>query len=200
VAIAVTLSACAGMSRKECELADWRAVGYEDGYKGMGPDRFGVHRRECADHSVAPDFAAWQAGRAQGLAEYCQPARGFDEGARGATYFGVCPAELEDDFVMNYDRGRTLYLLESEVQSIVNDITRRQARMREIERSLASTSTRILASETTLDERAQLLVRTKQLTEERVILAREVRELEGLLEMRQQELAVQRAEILGGRV
>ena len=29
-----SLIGCAGMSANECELADWQAVGYEDGVQG----------------------------------------------------------------------------------------------------------------------------------------------------------------------
>lgn len=188
---------CAGMDRKECQLADWRAVGYEDGSRGRPSSQFGSYRRECSDHGVAPDFAAYQEGRAAGLNEYCQPSRGFQEGARGATYAGVCPAELEDGFVMNFDRGRTLYLLESEVQSVVNGINNRRARMNSIERELASVSTRIIADGTTGEERAQLIIATKQLTEERVRLGKEIEDLEVLRKQREEELAVQRAELVG---
>lgn len=191
------IAGCAGMDRKECELADWRAVGYEDGSRGRASGQFGEYRRECADHGVAPDFEAYQAGRTAGLAEYCQPSRGFQEGARGATYAGVCPAELEDGFVMNYDRGRTLYLLESEVQSVVNGIHQRRARINAIERELAAVSTRIIADGTTGDERAQLVVATKQLAEERVRLGREIEDLEVLRKQREEELAIQRAELVG---
>ncbi|HSN71130.1 MAG TPA: DUF2799 domain-containing protein [Steroidobacteraceae bacterium] len=197
IATATLTSGCAGMDRKECELADWRAVGYEDGARGLPSTQFGAYRRECSDHGVAPDFEAYQAGRAAGVTEYCQPSRGFQEGARGATYAGVCPPELEDGFVINYDRGRTLYLLESEVQSVVNGIHQRRSRINAIERELVAVSARIIADETTGDQRAQLIVTTKQLTEERVRLSREVEDLEVLRKQREQELAEQRAELVG---
>ena len=197
IAVASVAAGCAGMDRKECQLADWRAVGYEDGSRGLASSRFGEYRRECSDHGVAPDFNAYQAGREAGLAEYCQPSRGFQEGARGAVYAGVCPAELEDAFVINYDRGRTLHLLESELNSVVHGIDRRRARMNSIERELAAVSTRIIADDTTGDERAQLIVATKQLAEERIRLGREIEDLEVLRKQRAEELAVQRAELLG---
>jgi len=197
IAVVSVAAGCAGMDRKECQLADWRAVGYEDGSRGMASSRFGEYRRECSDHGVAPDFTAYQDGRNAGLAEYCQPSRGFQEGARGATYAGVCPPELEDAFVINYDRGRTLHLLESELNSVVHGIDRRRARMNTIERELAAISTRIIADGTTGDERAQLIVATKQLAEERIRLGREIEDLEVLRKQREEELAVQRAELLG---
>ena len=38
------------MTEAECHVADWRAVGFEDGSQGLGADHIGVHRRSCAEH------------------------------------------------------------------------------------------------------------------------------------------------------
>ena len=61
----VGLVGCAGMSASECQLADWEAVGYEDGARGSSSDQFGTHRKNCAKHDVAPDFKA--GGRLTGV-------------------------------------------------------------------------------------------------------------------------------------
>lgn len=187
------LAGCAGMSANECELADWRAVGYEDGVQGRSTDRFGGHRKNCAKHEVAPDFQAYQAGRDAGLREYCQPARGYREGVRGASYVGVCPADLEPAFLASYNDGRTLYELESAVRSTNAQIKRRKTRMDEIEGELTGVMADALAGDTSGEERAALLVKTKQLAEERVTLANEVDELEAKLDQRQEELDAHRA-------
>ena len=60
----LSLAGCAGMNENECQYSDWRAVGYEDGARGRGAEEFGRHRKSCAEHGVAADFAAWQSGRA----------------------------------------------------------------------------------------------------------------------------------------
>ena len=193
VAGLVTLAGCSGMSASECELADWRAVGYEDGVQGRSTDRFGAHRRNCAKHEVAPDFQEYQAGRAAGLREYCQPARGYREGARGSAYVGVCPADLEPAFLASYNDGRTLYELESAVRTTHSQIQRRKTRMDAIESELADVMSDALASDTSGDDRAALLVKTKQLAEERITLENEVDELEVKLEQREQELEDHRA-------
>ena len=81
------------MSAEECALSDWHAVGFEDGSLGYAAARLGDHRRACAEHGYAPDFAAYQAGREEGLRLYCQPSRGFNVGSKGGQYNGVCGAE-----------------------------------------------------------------------------------------------------------
>ena len=71
------------MSEQECAATDWRTVGYEDGVAGRSGDNIGQHRKACAKHGVSPDLTLYQAGRNDGLREYCQPANGFRAGADG---------------------------------------------------------------------------------------------------------------------
>src|SRR6478609_9316856 len=94
----LALGGCASMSREECLTVDWRTVGYEDGAAGYSGDRIGEHRKACAKHGVTPDLSAYQAGRSEGLQEFCRPQNGFRLGANGGSYGGQCPAELDPDF------------------------------------------------------------------------------------------------------
>src|SRR3989337_3049438 len=89
----LALSACATMDRNECLTVDWQTVGFEDGVAGYSGDRIGQHRKACAKHGVTPDLTAYQAGREEGLREYCVPANGFRLGSQGGSYSGMCPAE-----------------------------------------------------------------------------------------------------------
>ena len=176
----VTLAGCGGMSMSanECELADWRAVGYEDGAQGRSTERFGTYRKSCAEHTVSPNFQAYQSGREAGLREYCHPEKGFREGARGIAYVGVCPADLEVAFYDRYQDGRTLYKMQAAVNSTSRDLQKRRSRMDEIEKELAHSLTDVLLGPTSNEERAVLVVGTKQLAEERIRLENEVERLE----------------------
>jgi len=191
-----SLIGCAGMSSNECELADWQAVGYEDGVQGRSSDKFGSYRKSCAKHDVAPDFQSYQAGREAGLREYCQPTRGFREGSRGANYVGVCPADLETDFLDRYNDGRTLYQLEFAVTSTTRQIKHRKSRMNDIESVLTKKMAAVLLDGTQGEERAALLVETKQLAEERITLANEVENLQQQLYQQEEDLAEHRAELM----
>src|SRR6476620_8695628 len=82
-------SACSTMSKEECLAVDWRTIGYEDGVAGYSGDRISQHRKACAKYGVQTDLNQYQAGRAQGLREYCKPANGYRLGSRGGSYGGV---------------------------------------------------------------------------------------------------------------
>src|SRR5215470_12711004 len=92
--VALATSGCASMSKDECLAMD---------------------RKACAKYGVRSDLDLYQAGRAQGLREYCKPANGYRLGSNGASYDGVCPADLERDFLSAYDAGQQFYTLQARV-------------------------------------------------------------------------------------
>ena len=196
--LAVALSGCGGMSASECELANWRAVGYEDGSRGRSTDTFGRHRKACAKHDVAADFDDYQAGRQDGLREYCKPERGYQEGVRGAQYHGVCPAELEASFYDAFLEGQILYNLRSAVAKTSRQIESNKARMNSIEKQLAENTSDAIRGLSS-DELAQLVVETKQLAEERITLEQENEQLEQRLAREQEELAAHESQLVTRR-
>jgi hypothetical protein len=189
------LAGCSGMSANECELADWRAVGYEDGAQGRSTDRFGTYRKSCADHAVAPDFQAYQSGREAGLREYCRPENGYREGARGVTYTGACPVDLEAAFHDRYLDGQTLYTMQSAVNTTNHKLQKRRSRIDKIEKELAQAMTSVLTGEISGQNSAVILVETKQLAEERVRLDSEVGRLENQLRKEEAELEAHREQV-----
>ena len=94
-AVAYVIAGCSGMSEQACVTADWRTVGFEDGTLGRSVGNIGSYRNACAEHGVAPDLEAYRAGHAEGVQVYCRESNGFAVGHSGATYQGVCPADLE---------------------------------------------------------------------------------------------------------
>lgn len=196
---ATAMAGCGGMSANECELADWRAVGYEDGVRGVTSDHFGSYRRACAEHEVAPDFETWQEGRQAGLREYCQPARAYREGASGRDYQGICPPDLEGPYLASYEEGRTLYDLEYAVRSTSHKIDQRRSRIDAIEVELTELAGDVLLGEKTSEQRAALVVRTKQLVEERATLGSEIDALEKRLAEAQEALAAHREQMVTRR-
>ena len=196
---ALLLAGCAGMSESECQWSDWRAVGYEDGAQGRSTETFGQYRKSCADHGMAPDFQAYQAGREAGLKEYCQESRGFQEGSQGNRYAGVCPADVETRFLQGYHEGRTLYDLESGLRATNRRLRDNEARIKQIELDLTDKAALVLATVTTREERARLLVETKQLAEERATLSAEIKDLEKKRVLQEKQLAEAREELMAKR-
>jgi hypothetical protein len=118
----LALCGCATMNQSECLTADWRTIGYEDGASGYPAERIAEHRRACAKYSVSPSLDAYEAGRAEGLSTYCQPAHGFQVGAAGGTYAGVCPVALDTQFRPAYQAGRQLFLLRARVAQATQEL------------------------------------------------------------------------------
>ena len=165
IAVMLGLSGCATMSEDECVMSDWRTIGYEDGAMGYSADRIGSHRKACAKHGVAPDFEAYQTGRRDGLRQYCQPARGYSLGTSGGRYTGVCPSDLEPEFVDAFNTGHKLYNLRSQVNSANNQINAREAELEKTQDRIRQVQADLISSETSTEDRVMLLVDMKELSE-----------------------------------
>jgi Protein of unknown function (DUF2799) len=172
------LAGCSSMSANECIATDWRMVGYEDGVVGYSGNRIGAYRKSCGKHGVAPDLSEYQAGREQGLREFCKPVNGFRRGARGNGYNGVCPAELDSAFMDAYQSGRQLHTLRSRVGSTVSEIDSMRNELDNIDKNLISVGARILNLSITHEERAQLLIDSKHMAERKGEIKARIPQLE----------------------
>lgn len=163
--LALGLGGCASMSSEECAASDWTAIGYEDGSRGYTSDRFATHRKACAKHGYTADFQAYQQGRNQGLVEFCQPGRGFNLGANGGHYYGVCAAEYEHDFLDAFRAGQRLYTLRSNVNSANAQIYERERELEQVESLIRAKQAQIISPETSNEQRVLLLVDLNDLSE-----------------------------------
>ena len=171
------LSGCASMSADECLAIDWATVGFEDGSRGYTADRVGNHRKACAKHGVTADLAAYQRGHAQGVETFCQPGRGFNFGANGGGYNGVCPAHLEQDFLQAYSAGHKLYSLRSSLSTANSLIYAKEAELDKSEKRIVAAQLEMISDETTSEQRVQLLVELKDLAERIGELEVEIKQL-----------------------
>ncbi len=159
------VSGCASMSADECAVSDWHTIGYEDGAKGYSAEQIGKHRKACAKHGVAPDFESYQAGRKDGLRQFCQPSRAFNLGAGGGRYNGVCPADMEYDFVEAFNSGHQLYNLRASVNSVTYQINARENELEETREDIRTAEAELIAKETTVQDRVLLLADLKDMSE-----------------------------------
>jgi hypothetical protein len=176
-ALALLMSGCASMSGEECIAADWSAVGYEDGARGYTTDRFSTYRKACSKEGITPDFAAYQAGRDQGLVEYCQPGRGYNIGVNGGRYQGVCHVDLEPDFLDAYNAGYHLYTLRSNVSRSKSQIDAKQRELKKVREEMRDMEAALIAAETTTEDRVVLLADLKEYSERTGRLEAEIEEL-----------------------
>lgn len=159
------LSGCATMTADECVTSDWHTIGYEDGARGYTAEQLGNRRKACAKHGVAPDFEAYQAGREEGLRQYCQPSRGFSLGSSGARYNGVCPVTMEVEFIDAYNTGRQLHTLRSRISSATNQISSKKRELDRANGRIRSAEAQLISTETSVGDRVLLLGDLKDLSE-----------------------------------
>ncbi len=189
------LSGCATMSADECVTSDWHAIGFEDGARGYTADQLGNRRKACAKHGVTPDFESYQAGRERGLRQYCQPSRGFSLGSGGSRYSGVCPGDMEADFVDAYNSGHQLYTLRSRVNSATNQINAKNHELDNTNDRIRSTEAQLISADTSIQERVLLLGDLKELSERTGQLDAEIAHLIEERAISEQQLAAYQAVI-----
>lgn len=189
------LSGCATMSADECITSDWQAIGFEDGARGYTADQLGNRRKACAKHGVTPDFESYQAGRERGLRQYCQPSRGFSLGAGGSRYNGVCPGDMEADFVDAYNSGHQLYTLRSRVNSANSQINSKKHELDNTNDQIRSAQAQLIGADTSIEERVLLLGDLKELSERTGQLDAEIAQLIEERAITQQQLAAYQAVI-----
>jgi hypothetical protein len=172
------LAGCSGMSEQACVTADWRTVGFEDGSVGRAESNIGRYRNACADHGVAPNLAAYREGHAEGVQVYCRESNGFPVGYSGAQYQGVCPANLEAAFVAEYNQGRHLYTLEAALASVDARIAANYRSQENIKQELTSIAAKMIAADTTTEQRLAMVTRTAELGRRHGELTAEIQQLE----------------------
>lgn len=169
---------CAGMSEQACLTADWRTVGFEDGTLGRAESNIGRYRQQCSEHGVAPDLESYRAGHAEGVQVYCRASNGFAVGHGGAAYQGVCPADLEPEFVAEYNAGRHLFELESALANVDSRIAGNYRAQENIKQELTDIAAKMVASDTTPEQRVSMVTRSADLGRRFGELSNEIRDLE----------------------
>lgn len=177
LATALLMSGCAGMSVEECQTSDWRAVGFEDGSRGYTSDRFANHRKACAKHGVAANFELYQQGRAEGLYEYCVPSRGFNVGAAGGRYYGVCSADVEAGFLDAYRIGQQLHTHRANLSNTSSLIYAKEQELKATEARIAELGVSLVGAEATPEERVLMLAELKEKSERTGELEEEIEQL-----------------------
>lgn len=145
---ALLLGGCATLSDEECLTADWRAVGQGDGARGRDGGFVTQHARACAEVGVAPDVAAWEAGRREGLAGYCTPLNAYRLAASGGGLAPVCAGFDQAALAAADAEGREEWLRRERLRAVERAIDRREreiARLRRAPKPDARTEARIRA-------------------------------------------------------
>ncbi|MCK5480043.1 MAG: DUF2799 domain-containing protein [Gammaproteobacteria bacterium] len=133
LSLLLLMQGCASLNKEECMVADWRLIGYQDGVAGKSPAAVGEYRKDCAKHAVVPDLDAYQAGRNEGLLEYCKVDNGYRLGTSGRGLSTVCPSHLEAAFRVAWNQGRELYQARAAVKQTHSQINKQQQALHDLE-------------------------------------------------------------------
>ena len=172
------LAGCAGMSQQACVSADWRTIGFTDGSLGRSVATIGSYSQQCGEHGVTPDLNAYRSGHAEGVQTYCRASNGFEVGHSGASYQGVCPANLEREFLPEYNAGHHLYELESALHNADSRIAGDYRAQESIKQELTSIAATMVAADTTAEQRVHFVTRSAELGRHFGELTREIEQLQ----------------------
>ncbi len=182
------LSGCATLSEEECRAADWQTIGFEDGAVGKPIRQIGKHREACADHGVPVDLAAYQAGHAEGMVIFCQPASGFELGTRGGRFNDDCPVELRAEFYAAYEDGYRAYKLRREIRNSQQDIRRYQQSLDAIAEQIKSLESSLVSAEGDSGAREQWLGDLNNLQRQQAYIRGDIEDLQSKINHRTGEI------------
>lgn len=123
------LSSCATMSKDECMHADWYIKGLDDASQGYALSRIAEHSKACARAKVTPVIKDYEDGHKKGARLYCVPEKGYSVGRDGSSYNGICPQDLESNFLRAYRDGQELYSIQRKTNNLTSEISSNQARI-----------------------------------------------------------------------
>jgi hypothetical protein len=157
IALFLAVSGCATLSKTECLKAEWREIGFEDAANGYPVTRISEHRKACSKHDVAPDLDLYRAGHAVGLREFCRYANGVKRGLDGYQYEGICPAELEADFLAGYRKGHSVHELRADRSRRQNELNTLREKLRKQEKLISEHEGVISSANSTPAQRSESL-------------------------------------------
>lgn len=182
---ALALAACETTSRPamtaaQCAVADWRAIGYQDGASGRAPERFVARQEACVSAGYGADQAAYMAGRREGLWTWCQPDRAFQHGLAGNSYSGVCPVDLDGAFRDAHAEGLRANQVLAAVRSAESALSSLRDERDDIERKINANEAGLIASQTD-EERVRHRNELIRLREERSRIDSRLRDADSAL-------------------
>lgn len=196
-AAAALLSSCTTMSKDECLAGAWGEKGYQDGARGYPLTRLDDHAKACAKFQVAPNPAAYESAREDGLRTYCTFQRGWEEGRSGNSYYGVCRPEAEADFLPAYQDGRRLHDVEEAVSSAESALNSAQARIADREDKLEAKERELRGEGLTDEQRDRIRDRIGEVRGEIRQARRAAREARDALDQAEWDLRRVRLDLAG---
>jgi hypothetical protein len=128
--LAITqLTACAVISKSECEDNNWQRVGYSAGADGEPDSLMAFNKRAdiCAKYGLPADISEFEVGYAQGKNDFCEISNAVNLGIRGkrrAIDDQVCTDFRYLGFRAAFNKGYGLYKLKRQLADTRSQIDR----------------------------------------------------------------------------
>ena len=156
IMLALGLTGCASLSKEECLSGNWDRIGHRDGRQGYKIESLDAHFKSCAEHGIRPNPQEYKQGYNKGVRAYCTPTNAKLVGEANSTYHYVCPADMEEAFLRQYNYGKELYEAEKKIESARSDLKSKEDKLR-VEKN-ASIRTSLRSEIAAIDD----LIRTLQ--------------------------------------
>lgn len=181
-AVTIMLMNCATMSKDECLHADWYIKGLDDASDGYALDRVDDHAKACARVGVTPNMKNYESGHKKGARLYCVPNKGYSEGRKGASYNGICPEQLENNFLRAYRDGQELFSIQQKINYLANEISNSRSQIESDYNDIHALKHDIIDRDSNSQERRYKLHRIDELQDEitnlEIRIDRNAREIE----------------------
>lgn len=172
------LTACATLSKSECQVANWEIIGLKDGANGRAPSYISEHQSACSKHGVKADLNTYLLGHAKGVKQYCTYDKGYSLAADGNRYNNNCVANQFPEFQKGYVKGQRAYEYIAEINNLRSRISSYENRLVIIERDILTKEDLLLAKNTNLQLKRDLLEEIKFLNTEMTEIRNELPYLE----------------------
>ncbi len=117
------LNSCATLSQEDCMQGAWFELGLQDGRQGKTFKRLAKHQKSCTEYGIGIDREAYDAGRKQGLDDYCQLDNAVNIGLRGYRYQSVCPSEIHRTFLRHNQAAYDVYQGKKNLENVDNRLS-----------------------------------------------------------------------------
>ncbi len=192
--VAAAVYGCATLDKAECINADWKSIGFEDGARGYKGSHIGRHRKACAQHGVAPDHDLYEAGRQQGLLEWCTPHNGYRLGTQGKHYNGVCPNTLAARFMEALDQGRAVNAYGKELKKQEGQLKKMVVELDAMDEDIKAMEAELVRDDVSPRRRMKLLNEIRHLEEDQRYLMNDIEDMEQTLDDMRNNLTRMRAD------
>lgn len=178
---------CASISKEECLVADWYAMGLTDGSQGRSLSTFRNYQADCAKHQLSSDFTQYQSGHEQGILSYCVYTNGVTLGKQGGAFNPLCEDEGFASFQDGYFQGQQLHQVEGKLAKLRQDIDGIQSQINQAQQSLEDNQAIIIDDNSSKAQRQQLLKENDRVRRDIRRLQAELRHLLRLEQSSEQE-------------